>query len=101
MRVGVESELFQQGKNLGISVPIYAWINAIRYPQHLEYVIDISICRNLDRDIESSTKRWKKLVESECTEKEKLPQEWKNKTPIQRLCMMRALRPDRMTHAVK
>ncbi|XP_054276549.1 dynein beta chain, ciliary [Macrosteles quadrilineatus] len=56
--------------------------------------------RNLDRDIESSSKRWKKFVESECPEKEKFPQEWKNKTALQRLCMMRALRPDRMTYAV-
>lgn len=56
--------------------------------------------RNLDRDIEASPKRWKKLVESECPEREKLPQEWKNKTPLQRLCMMRALRPDRMMYAV-
>uniref|UniRef100_A0A671VTJ4 Dynein axonemal heavy chain 17 n=1 Tax=Sparus aurata TaxID=8175 RepID=A0A671VTJ4_SPAAU len=45
--------------------------------------------RNLDRDIEGSAKRWKKFVESECPEKEKFPQEWKNKTSLQRLCMMR------------
>jgi dynein heavy chain, axonemal len=57
--------------------------------------------RNLDRDIESSSKRWKKLVESECPEKEPFPQEWRNKTPLQKLCMMRALRPDRMTYALK
>ena len=56
--------------------------------------------RNLDRDIEGSAKRWKKFVESECPEKEKFPQEWKNKTALQKLCMMRALRPDRMTYAV-
>uniref|UniRef100_A0A1I8JH23 DHC_N2 domain-containing protein n=1 Tax=Macrostomum lignano TaxID=282301 RepID=A0A1I8JH23_9PLAT len=56
--------------------------------------------RNLDRDIEGSAKRWKKFVESECPEKEKFPQEWKNKTALQRLCMMRALRPDRMSYAV-
>lgn len=56
--------------------------------------------RNLDRDIENSSKRWKKLIESECPEKEKFPQEWKSKTAIQRLCMMRALRPDRMTYAM-
>ncbi|XP_037924668.1 dynein beta chain, ciliary isoform X3 [Hermetia illucens] len=56
--------------------------------------------RNLDRDIETSSKRWKKLVESELPEKEKFPQEWKNKTALQRLCMMRALRPDRMTYAM-
>ncbi|XP_076453714.1 LOW QUALITY PROTEIN: dynein beta chain, ciliary-like [Babylonia areolata] len=56
--------------------------------------------RNLDRDIEGSAKRWKKFVESECPEKEKFPQEWKNKTSLQKLCMMRALRPDRMSYAV-
>ncbi|XP_078081541.1 dynein axonemal heavy chain 9 [Mustelus asterias] len=57
--------------------------------------------RNLDRDIEGSAKRWKKFVESECPEKEKFPQEWKSKTTLQQLCMMRALRPDRMTYAVR
>uniref|UniRef100_A0A8D1JYJ5 Dynein axonemal heavy chain 9 n=1 Tax=Sus scrofa TaxID=9823 RepID=A0A8D1JYJ5_PIG len=56
---------------------------------------------NLDRDIEGSAKSWKKFVESECPEKEKFPQEWKNKTALQRLCMMRALRPDRMAYAMR
>jgi dynein heavy chain len=56
---------------------------------------------NLDRDIEGSAKRWKKYVEMEAPEKEKLPQEWKNKTPLQKLCMMRALRPDRMLYALR
>ncbi|CAF4670080.1 unnamed protein product, partial [Rotaria magnacalcarata] len=56
---------------------------------------------NLDRDIEGSAKRWKKFVEMEAPEKEKLPQEWKNKTPLQKLCMMRALRPDRMLYALR
>lgn len=57
--------------------------------------------RNLDRDIEGSAKRWKKFVESECPEKEKFPQEWKNKSSLQKLCIMRALRPDRMTYALR
>uniref|UniRef100_A0A673MQT0 Dynein axonemal heavy chain 11 n=1 Tax=Sinocyclocheilus rhinocerous TaxID=307959 RepID=A0A673MQT0_9TELE len=57
--------------------------------------------RGLDRDIEGSPKRWKKVVESECPEKEKLPQEWKNKSSLQKLILMRALRPDRMTYAVR
>ena len=57
--------------------------------------------RNLDRDIEGSAKRWKKFVESESPEKDKFPQEWKNKSALQKLCMMRALRPDRMTYAIK
>ncbi|XP_037664377.1 dynein heavy chain 9, axonemal isoform X3 [Choloepus didactylus] len=56
---------------------------------------------NLDRDIEGSAKSWKKFVESECPEKEKFPQEWTNKTALQHLCMMRAMRPDRMTYAMR
>ncbi|XP_015248307.1 PREDICTED: dynein heavy chain 9, axonemal [Cyprinodon variegatus] len=57
--------------------------------------------KHLDRDIQGSARPWKKYVESECPEKEKLPQEWKSKTPLQKLCMMRTLRPDRMTYAVR
>ena len=61
----------------------------------------VPIFHGLDRDIETSSKRWKKYVEMEAPEKEKLPQEWKNKTPLQKLCMMRALRPDRMLYALR
>ncbi|KAF2978605.1 hypothetical protein EK904_004182 [Melospiza melodia maxima] len=57
--------------------------------------------RNLDRDIEGSAKRWKKFVESECPEKERFPQDWKNKSALQRLCILRALRPDRVPCAVR
>ncbi|XP_011494831.1 PREDICTED: dynein beta chain, ciliary-like [Ceratosolen solmsi marchali] len=56
---------------------------------------------NLDKDIEGAAKRWKSFVDSEKPEKEKFPQEWKNKTAFQRLCMMRCLRVDRMTYAVR
>lgn len=44
--------------------------------------------------------RWENLVDSKCPESEKLPGEWKNKNPIQRLCILRCLRPDRMTYAM-
>ncbi|XP_061442923.1 dynein axonemal heavy chain 11 isoform X1 [Rhineura floridana] len=57
--------------------------------------------RGLDRDIEGSAKRWKKWVDSECPEKQKLPQEWKSKTSFQKLIILRALRPDRMTYALR
>ncbi|KAM5306863.1 dynein axonemal heavy chain 17 isoform 1-T1 [Glossophaga mutica] len=57
--------------------------------------------KNLDNDIEGSAKRWKKFVESEAPEKEVFPKEWKNKTALQKLCVVRCLRPDRMTYAVK
>ncbi|XP_010211142.1 PREDICTED: dynein heavy chain 17, axonemal, partial [Tinamus guttatus] len=57
--------------------------------------------KNLDSDIEGSAKRWKKFVESETPEKEVFPKEWKNKTALQKLCMLRCMRPDRMTYAVR
>ncbi|XP_022817840.1 dynein beta chain, ciliary-like [Spodoptera litura] len=54
---------------------------------------------NLDKDIEGASKRWQKYTEGEAPERDKLPGEWKNKTALQRLCIMRALRPDRMSYA--
>uniref|UniRef100_A0A6I8NYC7 Dynein axonemal heavy chain 11 n=1 Tax=Ornithorhynchus anatinus TaxID=9258 RepID=A0A6I8NYC7_ORNAN len=57
--------------------------------------------RGLDRDLEGSANRWKKWVESECPEKEKFPQEWKKKSSFQKLILLRALRPDRMTYALR
>ena len=51
---------------------------------------------SLDKDIEGSPNRWKKYVDAEAPEKTKLPGEWKQKTALQRLCIMRCLRPDRM-----
>ena len=57
--------------------------------------------RNLDRDIENNAKRWKKFVEADAPEKEKFVGDWKKKDALQRLCMMRALRPDRMIYAVQ
>jgi len=68
---------------------------------HMQALAALDEFQNLDRDIEGSAKRWKKFVEHESPEKEKFPQEWKNKSALQKLCMMRALRPDRMTYAVK
>jgi len=57
--------------------------------------------RHLDRDIESSVKRWRKIIESEFPERERLPQEWQGRSAIQRLCNLRALRPDRLSHVLR
>lgn len=67
----------------------------------IKFLSGIDDFRNLDRDIEGAAKRWKKFVESGTPEREKFPQDWKSKTALQRLCMMRCLRPDRMTYAVR
>lgn len=62
---------------------------------------ELSNFKGLDKDVEGSHKRWEKFVQSECPEKERFPGEWKTKSAIQKLCMMRALRPDRMIYAVQ
>lgn len=55
--------------------------------------------RGIDKDLEQSTKRWKIFIESESPERNKLPGEWKNRNPFQKLCIIRTLRPDRMIYA--
>lgn len=55
--------------------------------------------RGIDKDLEQSTKRWKMFIESESPERNKLPGEWKNRNPFQKLCIIRTLRPDRMIYA--
>ena len=62
---------------------------------------NLEVFRTLASDIEGSSKQWKKYCENECPENEKLPQEWKNKSPLQKMCILRCLRPDRMTYAVR
>ncbi|UJR10317.1 hypothetical protein I4U23_014523 [Adineta vaga] len=61
----------------------------------------VSTFHGLDREIETSSKRWKKYVESEAPELEKPPGEWKSKSTMQQLCILRAVRPDRMLYALK
>lgn len=73
----------------------------LRAPSAPQALSEMDEFKNLDSDIEGSAKRWKKLVESEAPEKEVFPKEWKNKTALQKLCMVRCMRPDRMTYAVK
>ena len=61
----------------------------------------VPIFHGLDRDIETSSKRWKKYVDNETPEFDKPPGEWKGKSTMQQLCILRALRPDRMLYALK
>uniref|UniRef100_A0A8C8AT20 Uncharacterized protein n=1 Tax=Otus sunia TaxID=257818 RepID=A0A8C8AT20_9STRI len=60
----------------------------------------MDVFRGLDKDIERSAKRWKKWVDSECPEKENHPQEWANKSSLQKLIILRVLHPDRMTYCM-
>ncbi|XP_017082814.2 dynein heavy chain 17, axonemal [Drosophila eugracilis] len=55
----------------------------------------------IDKDMENYTKRWKKFMASDTPEREQFPGEWKHRTPLQKLCIIRSLRPDRMTYAMR
>ncbi|XP_037811861.1 dynein beta chain, ciliary, partial [Lucilia sericata] len=55
----------------------------------------------IDKDIENYPKRWRKFSTSDVPEREQFPGEWKHRTPLQKLCIMRALRPDRVTNAIR
>lgn len=52
-------------------------------------------------DMNGSSKRWAAWSMFEAPERQKLPQDWKNKPHLQRLCVIRAIRPDRLTYAMK
>uniref|UniRef100_A0A8C8AZP1 Dynein axonemal heavy chain 17 n=1 Tax=Otus sunia TaxID=257818 RepID=A0A8C8AZP1_9STRI len=67
----------------------------------IKVLSEMEAFKNLDNDIEGSANRWKKLVESEVPEKEAFPKEWKNKSALQKLCVLRCLRPDRMSYAIR
>uniref|UniRef100_A0A663M623 Dynein axonemal heavy chain 11 n=1 Tax=Athene cunicularia TaxID=194338 RepID=A0A663M623_ATHCN len=67
----------------------------------IKVLSEMEAFKNLDSDIEGSAKRWRKLVESEVPEKEAFPKEWKNKSSLQKLCVLRCLRPDRMSYAIR
>ena len=67
---------------------------------YVKQISTIEQFSGFDRDIEGSAKRWQKYCESEVPEREKLPGDWKAKTPLQQLCMLRCLRPDRMMNAM-
>ncbi|XP_030369376.1 dynein beta chain, ciliary [Scaptodrosophila lebanonensis] len=55
----------------------------------------------LDKDMENYTKRWRKFMASDAPEREQFPGEWKHRTPLQKLCIVRALRPDRLSYAMR
>ncbi|KAG1655351.1 Dynein beta chain, ciliary [Nymphon striatum] len=67
----------------------------------IKYLSDMENFKNLDLDIQESTKRWAKLCTSKSPETEPFPQRWKNITDFQRLCILRCLQPKNITSAIK
>ena len=67
-------------------------IKALNNIKGLEYI---------GKEFEGSLNQWKKFVESETPELENTPQDWTSKTFAQKLCILRALRKDRIIFLLK
>lgn len=55
----------------------------------------------IDKDIESYPKRWRTFLTADAPESTQFPGEWKHRSPLQKLCIIRALRPDRVTSTIR
>eukprot|EP00899_Mesostigma_viride_P019011 jgi/Mesvir1/27110/Mv25131-RA.3 len=51
-------------------------------------------------DMAGASKRWRDWSDALAPERERLPQDWKQVSRVQQLCILRAIRPDRMAHAL-
>eukprot|EP00762_Andalucia_godoyi_P002900 ANDGO_04168.mRNA.1 Dynein beta chain len=80
--------------------PLSDWLDDALWA-NVQGLRDLEGFERLADDMEGSAKRWREWAETEQPEKEKLPQDWKNKTEFQKLLVIRSLRPDRTTHAVR
>uniref|UniRef100_A0A7S1HZX9 Dynein heavy chain n=1 Tax=Eutreptiella gymnastica TaxID=73025 RepID=A0A7S1HZX9_9EUGL len=64
------------------------------------YIGELEGLEKLTLDIQSGMKRWREWVELEAPERERLPGEWRSLCAFDRLLVIRALRPERIMHAV-
>lgn len=55
----------------------------------------------LDEDIETAPKLWRALLSSAYPERQKLPGDWKYKSLIEQVCILRAMRPDRSISSMR
>ena len=81
--------------------PVAAWLGDTNWQSCVALSLQHEEFANLPSDLEGSWKRWKEWCELEQPEGEALPQEWKRLSSFERLMVVRALRPDRMTLAVE
>lgn len=55
----------------------------------------------LNTDIETTPKLWRNLLSSAHPERQKLPGDWKYKSLVEQVCILRALRPDRLISSMR
>lgn len=61
----------------------------------------LSTLSGLDAEIEAAPKLWRALLHSGHPERQKLPGDWKYKSLIEQVCIIRAMRPDRLIASMR
>lgn len=84
----------------GVSSPLPEWMPDATWGAVLA-LRDLEDFGALPDDVIGSAKRWRDWAELERPEAEPLPGDWKKLPDFQRLQVIRAIRPDRMTAAVR
>lgn len=75
-----------------LSEPAWAALHCLKTLPNFTDLID---------DMTRATKPWKQWIEDKEAEKQDLPQKWKDKNGLQKLMIIRALRPDRIPMALE
>ena len=81
--------------------PVVAWLPDANWQACVALSLQHEEFANLPQDLEGSWKRWKEWAEHPSPEVEQLPTDWKRLGGFQQLLIMRAIRPDRMTLALR
>jgi dynein heavy chain len=97
--VAMAEYLLQGPRVPGVTSPLPEWMSDATWGAVLA-LRDIDEFGALPDDVIGSAKRWRDWAELERPESEALPGDWKKLSDFQRLQVIRALRPDRMTNAV-
>eukprot|EP00879_Flechtneria_rotunda_P029616 GHRR01032042.1.p1 GENE.GHRR01032042.1~~GHRR01032042.1.p1 ORF type:complete len:1612 (+),score=608.41 GHRR01032042.1:122-4837(+) len=92
--------LLRGPKEMGVDNPLTEWVSESVWGS-VQALKELEDYASLPDDLVGSSKRWKEWMELERPEDEPLPGDWKRMPEFDRLLLFRALRPDRLTAAMR
>ncbi|KAI8473051.1 MAG: flagellar outer dynein arm heavy chain beta [Monoraphidium minutum] len=92
--------LLRGPKVMGVDNPLSDWVPESVWGS-VQALRELEDYANLPDDLVGASKRWREWMELERPEDEPLPGDWKRMPEFERLLLFRALRPDRLTAAMK
>ncbi|KAF6251999.1 flagellar outer dynein arm heavy chain beta [Scenedesmus sp. NREL 46B-D3] len=92
--------LLRGPKEMGVDNPLTDWVTESVWGS-VQALKELEDYASLPDDLVGSSKRWREWMELERPEDEPLPGDWKRMPEFDRLLLFRALRPDRLTAAMR